>query len=213
MATIVLLLAACTDGSVGLEDKNEEPLPDLGDPFVGIYAAASPGTFRSDCVIQVDLYEEDTVVATAEMRASGGEWTGTVLPGETLYRAVASWESCTTGPDGTGTFESSAFSGVKGDFFLFRYTGVTAAFDVLTQREDFDGAEVEVTFEEGTTLEDVQAIADTYGVEADLVEGASTEYRVTWDDATAVGKVLTWFSDEDEYATGSPSWIRTPDWW
>ena len=209
MTTLFLLLAACTGGAVDLEKP--ATLPDLGDPFVGIYAAAAPGTFRTDCEITVDLYEGDTLVASSEMEARGSEWTGTLLPGEVQYRAVATWDTCTTGPEGSGTFESSVFSGVKGDFFLFRYTGVTAAFDSLVQREDFDGGEVEVTFVEGTTLEDAEEIAATHGLTAEAVSG--TTYRMTWDSEMAVGKALTLLSTESEYSEASPSWIRTPDWW
>ena len=40
-----------------------------------------------------------------------------------------------------------------------------------------------------------------------------TEYELTWDDAKSVGEVLTSFSGERTYSTGSPSWIRQPDWW
>lgn len=207
----LFLLAACGDNKVGLEDSGEAPIPELGDPFVAVYAAASPGTFRSDCNIDLDLYEGGEIVASAQMIAQGGEWVGTLLPGSVQYRAVAEWESCTTGPDGYGAFESSVFSGVDGDFFVFRYNGVLAAFEYLEQRVDFEGGMVDATFAEGTTEEEVAEIAATLGVEATLDAGAS--YRFTWTSPLSVGHVLSELSAERDYAFGGPVWIRTPDWW
>lgn len=207
---VILLLAACDNEKVDL-DTGEAPLADLGDPFVGLYAAAAPGTFRSDCQIDIELYADEEQVAGTDMYAIGGEWTGVTLPGSVQYRAVATWESCTTGPDGTGQQESSVFSGVKGDFFVFHYNGVVASFDSLVQRTDFEGGVAEITFDEGTEADDAEASFANVGVEGELVDG--TTYRVTWDSEKAVGQVLTDFSKERYYYGGSPVWMRTPDWW
>jgi hypothetical protein len=207
----LLLLAACGDNKVDLEDTAPEPLAELGDPFVAVYAATSPGSFRSDCNIEVDLYEGDEIVASAQMMASGGEWAGTMLPGTTQYRAVATWESCTTGPDGYGEFESSVFSGVQGDFFLFRYNGVLAAFEYVEQRVDFEGGVAEATFSEEMTADEVAAMAESLGLAHENVEGNT--WRFSWESPMAVGKVLSDLSAERWYLSGGPVWLRKPDWW
>ncbi|MDP2312054.1 MAG: hypothetical protein Q8P41_04050 [Pseudomonadota bacterium] len=209
------LLAAC-DKEIGLEEKAEEELAELGDPYAGIYAHAEPGYLRTDCTIGVDLYEVgvETLAASSTLYAQGGEWTGVQLGGTTQYTAEANWEGCTTlASTGTGSFSSSTFSGVAGDLFLFRYDGVTAAFETLVQRDDFKGGEALVTFVDESTSAEVAALAESIGVDADLVSTGSKQYEIHWDDTKAVAAVLAAFSEDDLYYDGQPVWITEPEWW
>jgi hypothetical protein len=209
---LLLLLLACNP-KVELTDTG--PIPDLGDPYVAIVAAVDPGLLRSDCTVSLDLFEAGSAepAASVSVGAAGREWVGAMLTGGVQYTATGRWTDCTNTDRGTGDFTSSTFSGVDGDLFLFRYDGVTAAFESLQQREDFEGGAVTVSFIEGTSAADAQEVALATGVEeASLPEG-STEWTLRWTQDLAVGEVLSTLSASDLYRAGSPVWIREPEWW
>lgn len=208
---MLFFLTGCGD-KIDLDEPEPAVVADLGDPWVGIVAAVSPGYLRSTCTIGIELYDVETQALAAEagIEAQGREWTGVALDGVVQYTATGSWDDCTTTDLGTGTFESTTFSGQQGDFFLFRYDGVTAAFETLVQREDFEGGVALVTFAEGA---DVQAVAEAHGLEAEVISSGSLQYELTWSDTTPVGEVLGALSPEDAFVEGQPVWIRQPDWW
>lgn len=209
------LLTGC-DAQVPLGAGDDvTPLADLGDPFVAVVAAVEPEYLNPSCVIGLDLYEvgADTPAASVTMAARGAEWAGTTLEGGVQYTASASWTECTPGGAGTGSFESSTFSGVEGDLFLFRYNGVNAAFEAYVQREDFEGGVATVTFAETSTAAEVEALADDLGVETDLITSGGHDYYVSWSDTTSVGEVLSRLSEAEIYEDGGPVWTEAPDWW
>jgi hypothetical protein len=210
---MLLFLLACT-GKVEFTDTGE--LPDLGDPYVAIVAAVDPGLLKSSCTIALDLYDAGSgeLAASVSVGAGGREWVGTQLEGGVQYTATGRWADCTNVEDrGSGQFEASTFSGNAGDLFLFRYDGVTAAFESLVQREDFEGGAATVTFVDGTMLADAQAVATAAGADdAALLEGTDL-WTLRWTDDTPVGEVLTALSASGLYWSGSPLWIREPDWW
>jgi hypothetical protein len=204
---LLAALLACQPKNVDLDDTS---LPELGDPWVGFVANADSGTFRSDCEFVVDIYDEaDNLVYSFSLAPTGRDWAGTMIEGEELLYAVATWSSCTNGPAGDGTMTSAGFSGQQGDVLVFRYNGTTTAFETLVQRDDFDGGEAWVDFEDGadSTVADV---ADSTGVEATQEDG---RWHLTWDSALSVGKVLGAFSNASTSLGGEPQWIEVPDWW
>lgn len=204
---MLLALLACQDKNVDLEDNT---LPELGDPWVGFVANADPGTFRSDCEFVVDVYNEtDDLVYSVSIEARGRDWAGTMIEGEELLYAVATWDSCTNGPAGKGTMTSASFSGKQGDVLVFRYNGTTTAFETLVQREDFAGGEAWMDFEEGSEST-IESLADNTGVTATETDG---RWYITWDSALSVGKVLGAFSAASTALGGEPEWLEVPDWW
>ncbi|MDP2305364.1 MAG: hypothetical protein Q8P18_05000 [Pseudomonadota bacterium] len=217
MLALLPLLAACVETVVPDKEEEEEiVLAPLGEPYTVIYASTAPDYLRDTCEIGVDLYEvgSDTPVASQSVHARGGEWTGLAITEAVQYTAEATWDECTTvASTGTGSFTSGAFSGAPGDLFLFRYDGVTGAYEVEKQREDFVGGTALVTFVDTATSADVQTLAAEIGVQADLISTEGKQYEITWDDTKAVGAVLAAFSDDNIYLDGEPVWVEVPDWW
>lgn len=216
LLALLPLLAAC-DKTIDIPKEDEEVvLADLGAPFAAIIAHTAPDYLRTDCEIGVDLYEEGQTEpsSSAAVFATGGEWVGLTIDTAIQYTAEASWKDCTTvASTGTGTFSSGAFSGAEGDFFVFRYDGVTAAFETLVQREDFEGGKALITFRDDATSADVQELAAEIGVEADLISTDAKDYEISWDDGAPVGAVLAAFSDRNLYVDGEPVWVEKPDWY
>ena len=204
-----LLLAACAD-DIELQNE-EERVIDPGDPYLAAVAATSPGTLRSDCFIGIDLYlaESGVLAETVSVPAQGREWAGLPLQGEVRYQAVGNWSSCSNNEDwGTGEFESSNFSGVLGDFFVFRFTGTNAFIESLVQGEDFVGASAFVRL---TDDADPAAIAEEVGVE---IARSGDLYHVIWDGSRPVGSVLSQFTTFEAYVEGEPEWVgEAPEWW
>lgn len=205
----LLLTAACAE-DIQLEG-DEERVIDPGDPYLAAVAAVSPGTLRSDCSIGIDLYLAETgdLADSATVAAQGREWAGVPLQGDVRYQAVGTWSSCSNNEDwGTGEFESSSFSGVLGDFFVFRYTGANASIETLIQGEDFVGASAFVQLDETA---DPAAIAEEVGVE---IARSGDVYHAIWDGSRPVGSVLSQFTAFPAYVEGEPEWIgEAPDWW
>lgn len=210
---VLLFLVGCAGGDGGPKDSGDEPLPELGEVYVSLYANAEPGTFRSDCLIELDLFQEgvDDAVASVDLYTIGGAWSGHTLPTTDLYTALATWQNCTTGPEGWGESEAPNFSGGPGDWFIFHYNGVLGAYGNGTQREDFDGGVVEVTFQEDSTDDEVRELAAELGLEVEGISGRT--YYLRWMEARSVGSVLTELSAERIYYRGGPVWSRTPDWY
>lgn len=193
-----------------MENEGERVI-DPGDPYLAAVAAVSPGMLRSDCSIGIDLYlaESGVLAKSVSVAAQGGEWAGLPLDGEVRYQAVGYWSNCSNNEAwATGEFESSNFSGVQGDFFVFRYTGANASIESLIQGEDFEGASAFVQLSDEA---DPAAIAEEVGVD---IARSGDIYRVVWDGSRAVGSVLSQFTAFDEYIEGEPVWIgEAPDWW
>ncbi len=215
LLALLPLLAACGE-DIAPGDKPAEELAELGEPYAGIVATTAPGYLRSECSLGVELFEAGSAVAvdSVSINAQGGEWAGFVIAPETPYTAEAAWDTCTTvASTGTGTFASNTFSGAAGDWFLFRYNGESGSFDSLTQRYDYEGGVALVTFVDTATSADVEALADSLGVSAEIVATDSKQYEITWRNATPVGAVLASFAESELYLDGEPVWIRIPDWW
>ncbi len=205
----LLLTAACAED---IQLANDEArVIDPGDPYLAAVAAVSPGSLRSDCTIGVDLYlvESGDLADTASVSARGREWAGVPLQGEVRYQAVGNWSSCSNNEDwGSGEFESSSFSGVLGDFFVFRYTGANASIETLIQGEDFVGASAFVQLSDEA---DPAAIAEEVGVE---IARSGDVYHAIWEGSRPVGSVLSQFTAFEAYVEGEPEWIgEAPDWW
>lgn len=216
LLALLPLLGACVEDVVPPKEEEEEILADLGDPFVAIFASTAPEYLRDTCEIGIELFESGSETATASqsMRAQGGEWTGLSIGFETSYTAEASWSDCTTlDTTGTGSYTSGTFSGNAGDIILFRYDGVTGAYEVIVQREDFVGGTALVTFVDTATSADVANLATAIGVQAELVSTEGKEYVITWESTMSVGAVLAAFADDNIYLGGEPVWIDVPDWW
>lgn len=210
------LHVACVEAVVPEKEEEGVVLAELGDPYAAIYAATAPDYLRAACEIGVELFElgSETPAASQEVDAQGGEWTGVALSASVQYTAEASWSDCTTvASTGTGSFSSGVFSGAAGDLFLFRYDGVTGAYEVIVQREDFEGGKALVTFVDSATSADVQTLAGEIGVEADLISTEGKQYAISWSDTTPVAAVLGAFSQDNLYFDGQPVWIDEPDWW
>jgi hypothetical protein len=168
--------------------------------------AVDPGFFKSTCTIGVELEQDGAAVDSASWTgAAGREWVGLPVETSTLYKATGTWTDCLNNEGGTGTFESSAFSGSEGDLFVFHYDGQQTAFTTLKQRVDFDGGAAVVTFEDGV---DVAGLVDVSAEKQD--DGT---WLLTWDDATPVAEVLAALSTQDGYTRGEPAWIGAPGWW
>jgi hypothetical protein len=216
LLALLPLLVACVEEVVPEKEEEEVVLAPLGEPYAAIFAATDPGYLRDECELGVELFESgsDTAAFSQSFRAQGGEWAGVAIGAEIQYTAEATWDDCTTlASTGTGTFTSGTFSGSAGDMFLFRYDGVNGAYEVIVQREDFEGGRALITFVDTATSADVQTLAGEIGVQAELVSTAGKEYEISWESARSVGSVLAAFADDNIYLEGGPVWIEVPDWW
>ena len=218
-------LIACTDKSVDLDTAPDDdsgtdtsvfvPPGPQGDPYLGLAAATTPGSLRSECTISVDVVESATgnPVASVQLAARGRDWAGTELPGGTLLRATATATNCVNRAD-PAPFTSGTFSGEQGIFVVFWYTSVNLGYSSLTEGAesgDFIGGSIRVTFLDGTTAEAVQAAAAS--VSASAVDQGDGTWSFTFDAARPIGEVLAAASRLESVVATAPIWVTEPDWW
>ncbi len=220
------LLAACTDKSVILDTAPAEdtgtadtsvfvPPGPQGDPYLGLSAATTPGSLRSECNIAVEVVESATgnPVASVQLAARGRDWAGTPLPGGTLLRATATATNCVNRAD-PAPFTSGTFSGEQGIFVVFWYTSVNLGYSSLTEGSeagDFVGGSVLVSYADGTPPEAVQAAAT--GVSATAVDQGDGTWAFSFDPQRPIGEVLAAVSHLEGVVAVSPVWVTEPDWW
>lgn len=228
------LLLACTgdddkDASITVDtsvddsgDTGSVKPPDivLGDPYVVMVAATSPGSLDSTCELDLTLTNKSdgTVAATLALQAKGRDWAGVGLTGGTLYTAYFAETGCNAGDD--KTYESGSFSGQEGILFVLWYTGVNVGYDALeqgTEGGDFKGGEATVTVANSTPDANVQAVAAELGLTATLqsTDASGNIYFLSWETELNVGEVLSTFTQrlDDDYVSGTPTWLTEPDWW
>ncbi len=208
--TLASLVASGCAQEIELKDTGGERPRDPGDPYVSIVASVPSGTLNSTCVIGLDLIESTSgeTAASVTVSASGRDWVGATLEGGVQYSAIGNWTDCTAGQGATGTFESSTFSGVAGDWFVFAYNGVRGEFETLKQTEDFEGAGAYFSV---TDDGDAAALATTVAIDA---KRDGERYYASWTGSRAVGDVLSALSALDGYSEGEPEWSdETPGWW
>ena len=227
MRTILFLsLAACTDKAIDLDTSPADdsgtgdtsvfvPPGPQGDPYLGLSAATTPGSLRSECNIAVDVVESATgnPVASVQLAAQGRDWAGTPLPGGTLLRATATATNCVNRAD-PAPFTSGTFSGERGIFVVFWYTSVNLGYSSLTEGAetgDFIGGAIRVTFLDGTTPEAIASIAG--GVSATAVDQGDGTWAFNFDAQRPIGEVLAAVSNAEGVVAASPVWVTEPDWW
>lgn len=220
LALLVACAAAKTDPGPALAPVGDDTASDtddtdtvaeapLGDPFLAMVAATPADYLVSTCTVRVDVYEGGVASASNQFSATGGEWAGIALAGETQYTATATYDLCND-LNPSGEYTAGTFSGVAGYLFLFWYNGVNGGYTALTQGEHFVGGAARVVYDPAVPDADVQARAAGIGVTATL-EG--TEYALSWTTETNVGEVLSFFAQGDGFQTGTPEWIEAPYWW
>jgi hypothetical protein len=218
-------LAACTDKAATLDSAPEDtgtedtsvfvPPGPQGDPYLGLAAATTPGSLRSECNISVEVVESSSgnPVASVQLAARGRDWAGTPLPGGVLLRATATATNCVNRAD-PAPFTSGTFSGEQGIFVVFWYTSVNLGYSSLTEGSetgDFVGGSVLVTFAAGTPVETVQSAATT--VSATPVDQGDGSWAFNFDAQRPIGEVLAAVARLDGVVGASPVWVTEPDWW
>ncbi|MDP2312745.1 MAG: hypothetical protein Q8P41_07555 [Pseudomonadota bacterium] len=222
---MLILLAACTQPSVSDKeapvdtdtavvtdtgDTGEAPPEDLGDPYLGMVAAVSPGILNDTCRLRVDIYVDGEAREGQEVMATGGEWVGLPLSGDDQYSATGLWENCTD-LNPSGTVSSGTFSGVAGSLFLFWYNGANAGYATLEQTKDYEGGRAEITLAAGADTTGIVAIAAANNVA--LTQGEGDVWSAGFPTDVPVGQVLAAFSADPAFVEGTPAWIDAPYWW
>jgi hypothetical protein len=193
----------------------------LGDPYVVMVAATTPGSLLSTCELDLEVANKSDggVAATLSLSAAGRDWSGAGLTGGTQYQATFTATGCTNAGD-KDPYVTGTFSGQEGILFVLWYTGVNSGYDALeqgTEGADFTGGEATVTVALTTDDATVQAEATSVGVTATLTGADDTGniYFLTWENELNVGAVLSAFTADlgDAYVSGTPTWISEPDWW
>ena len=232
----LLVLFACTGGD---DDKPDDIVIDtgtadtaetgsvkppdivLGDPYVVMVAATSPGSLNSTCELDLEITNKSDglIAATLALQANGRDWNGAGLTGGTLYSATFTALECTNA-ENPDPYVSGSFSGQEGTLFVLWYTGVNIGYDALVQATeggDFVGGEATVVVLAATDDANVQAVATSVGVTATLASSAAegNTYALTWESEANVGAVLSAYTEQlgDEYVSGTPTWVAEPDWW
>jgi hypothetical protein len=233
---MIWLFFACTGGTddkvedIGLDtsvadtaDTGSVKPPDivLGDPYVVMVAATTPGSLNSTCELDLEIKNKSdgVVAASLALFANGRDWDGAPLTGGTQYQATFTAKSCTNRED-PEPYVSGTFSGQEGLLFVLWYTGVNIGYDALeqgTEGGDFKGGEATVVSTSTADDAAVQAIATSLGITATLQTAAEegNTYLLTWESEENVGAVLAAYTEQlgDDYVSGSPTWLTEPDWW
>ena len=232
---MLLLLFACTGGDDKVEEIGVDSAIDdsgdtgsvkppeiiLGDPYVVMVAATTPGSLNSTCELDLEVANKSDggVAATLSLQAKGRDWDGAGLTGGTQYQATFSAVGCTNRDD-PEPYVSGTFSGQEGILFVLWYTGVNIGYDALeqgTEGWDFLGGEANIVVTAATPDADVQSIASALGIVATL-SGSTADgntYLLTWESEANVGAVLATYTESlgDNYVSGNPTWLTEPDWW
>jgi hypothetical protein len=182
---------------------------DLGDPYLAMVAAVSPGILQDTCTLRIDVFLDGEAAGGEQISATGGEWVGLQLT-DAQYTASAVYQDCTE-LDPSGSFDSGVFSGVAGNLFLFWYNGANGGYTTLTQTRDFNGGLATVTVAAGADMTGLQTIAAELGVTLTNLSG--DDWQATFPTDLPVGQVLAAFSRDDAFVEGSPDWIDAPYWW
>ena len=205
----------------GSEDSVVKP-PEivLGDPYVVMVGAASPGNFASTCELDLKLADVagNASPVNLSLNSKGCDWTGAGLTGGVQYRGQFTETGCNGAAD--KSYDVQTFSGQKGFMFVMWYSGVNIGYSQLeqgTESGDFEGGEAHVTVTNSFPDANVQSIASGLGVTATLesTSAAGNVYVVTWESELNVGEVLSGFTSQagENYVSGEPIWISKPSWW
>lgn len=193
----------------------------LGDPYIVMVAATTPGSLNSTCELDLEITNKTDggVAASLALQAEGRDWDGAPLVGGTLYSAVFTAVNCSNLPD-PEPYVSGSFSGQKGTLFVLWYTGVNIGYDALEQTAeggDFLGGEATVVVANSTPDSNVVAVATSLGVSAALQSTAAegNTYLISWESEVNVGAVLAAYTEQlgDDYVSGTPTWLTEPSWW
>lgn len=231
---LLLLLPACdssTDktGNISIDTSGGDDTGDtavkppeiiLGDPYVVMVGASSPGSFMSTC--ELDLALADVAGAAApvnlSLQSNGCDWTGAGLSGGVQYRGDFAATGCNNGGD--KSYAVQTFSGQKGFMFVMWYSGVNIGYSQLEQGDesgDFVGGEAHITVANAYPDSNMQSIASSLGVAAvlDTTSASGNVYTVTWTSELNVGEVLSAFTDQagEDFVSGEPTWLQKPSWW
>jgi len=231
---LVVLLAACDSssdktGTIPVDTSEDGDTSDsavkppdivLGDPYVVMVGASSPGSFSSTCALDLELknVSDGAVAAKLELDSKGCDWTGADLTGGVQYRGTFNATGCNAGGD--KSYDVQTFSGQEGFMFVMWYSGVNIGYSQLeqgTEAGDFTGGEAHVTVSNAYPDSNVQSIASNLGVTATLetTDASGNIYLVTWTSELNVGEVLSAFTTQAgaDFVAGEPTWIQKPSWW
>ena len=216
-ALIVLaaVLGAC-DPEVKDTDTGEVWVAPAAAPWVSLAGATVSGAFKSTCTMSMDVVDkaDGALLATVPLApADGGRWAGMELPEGKQVTGTLSWNDCENTADGTGSFESSTFSGNAGDLFVLHYDGVDAGFEYMVQATDHLGGEVHAQFDPDAIPSEVDGLIEGLGLTQRTDEADATFRYLSWTDATSVADVLASLSQDERFVWGEPTWVAKPAWW
>ena len=212
--------AAAVDTADTDDTAVKPPTIVLGDPYAVVVGASSPGSWGSQCQLDLTLTNKSdgSTAGTVNLPAKGCDWGGVPLVGGTQYQGSFTATDCVAGQD--KEYESSTFSGQKGYIFALWYTGVNIGYSALeqgTEEGDFYGGEAKITVANSYPDSNMQAVASAIDATATLGATAASGnvYQITGESDLNVGEALSHFTAElgADYVAGEPMWISKPSWW